>query len=148
MANETLLATLNEALRDVSEKLAQSDAALARMRGELATFTDILQLARHRESQANDAYDEVFKKYREILASATSLPENTYPVIGKIGELSAEQIKTHDDRLAAKQAVTKYERQVRAAEGALAMQESKHKSLQKARDDLTWQIKKLSAPRR
>ncbi|MGH7930781.1 MAG: hypothetical protein ACREQV_23665 [Candidatus Binatia bacterium] len=148
MAKETLLATLNETLREVSEELAQSDTVLARMRKELATFRDILQRARDRESQANREYEAVFSKYRELLASSKSLPNNSYPVIEKLGELSAEQMKTHDKRLAAKETVTKYEGQVRAGEARLEMQESKRKSLQKAWDDLTWQIKKLSAPRR
>jgi chromosome segregation ATPase len=148
MVNETLIATLKETLCEVSEKLAQSEAALAQLREELAAFSDILQHARHRETQANCQYEEVFKKYRELLATSSSLPHRPYPLVEKIGELSAEQMKAHDNRLAAKEAVTKYQEQVRVAEVRLEMQESKRQSLQKASDDLTWQIKKLSAAHR
>jgi chromosome segregation ATPase len=148
MANETLIATLKETLGEVSDKLAQSEAALAQMREELAAFRDILQHARHRATQANCQYEEVFQKYRELLATRSSLPHRPYPLVEKIGELSAEQIKAHDNRLAAKEAVTKCQEQVRVAEVRLEMQESKHRALQKASDDLTWQIGKLSAARR
>jgi len=145
MANETLIATLKETLGEVSDKLALSNTALARLREELAAFRDILQHARHRETQANGQYEEVFKKYRELLATSGSLPHDSYPVLEKIGELSAEQMKAHDNRSAAKEAVTKYQEQMRVAEARLGIQESKHQSLQRAWNDLTWQIEKLSA---
>jgi chromosome segregation ATPase len=146
METKALLATLNETLREVSEKLAQTDAVLMRMRAELATFGDILQHARDRETQANDEYEEVFQKYRELLAKSNNLP-NSYPVIQKLGELSAEQTRTHDEHLAAKESVRKYQEQVRVAELGLAIEESTRKSLQKAWEDLTWQINKLSSAR-
>ncbi len=133
MEIKALLATLNETLREVSDKLAQSDAVLIRMRAELAAFRDILRHAKDRETRANHAYDG-------------SAP-NSYPTIKKIGKLSAEQTRTLDERLAAAEAVKKYQEEVRAAERGIAIEESRHKSLQKARDDLTWQIKKLGSAR-
>jgi chromosome segregation ATPase len=146
METKALLATLNETLRDVSQKLAQSDAVLMRIREELAAFGDILQHAKDTEIQASRKYEEVFQAYRELLANSNSLPRS-YPVIEKIGRLSAEQARTHDEHLAAKECVRKYQEQVRVAELGLAVEESHRKSLQKAWDDLTWQIKKLSAAR-
>jgi hypothetical protein len=52
MEKETLLATLNETLREVSEKPARSEAVLIRMREELVTFEDILRHAQQRETRA------------------------------------------------------------------------------------------------
>jgi chromosome segregation ATPase len=147
MENKTLLATLNQTLQEVRESLAQSDAALIRMRQELAAFRDILQRARANETRANYEYEEVFKNYRELLANSNSVPDKSYPIIEGIAGLSAEQLNAHDKRVAAMAAATKYQEQVRVAERRLANDESNRKSLQNAADDLTWQIKKLSAAR-
>jgi chromosome segregation ATPase len=147
MENKTLLATLNQTLQDVLESLAQSDAALIRMRQELAAFRDILQRARANETRANYEYEEVFKNYRELLANSNSVPDKPYRTIEGIAGLSAEQLNAHDKRVAAMAAATKYQEQVRVAERRLASEESNRKSLRNAADDLTWQIKKLSAAR-
>lgn len=146
MEIKVLIATLNQTLREVSNKLAQSDAVLLRMREELATFGDILRHAKVRETRARHAYDEVFRNYRELLANSGSVPKS-YPVIEKIRQLSAAQSRAHDEHVAAQEAVQKYQEEVRVAELGLAIEESNHDYLQKARDDLTWQIKKLSAQR-
>jgi chromosome segregation ATPase len=146
MEIKALLATLNETLREVSAKLARSDAVLIRMREELVTFRDILRHAKDREIRANHEYDEVLRNYRELLANSSSVPKS-YPVIEKIGQLSAEQTRTHDEHIAAKEAVRKYQEEVRVAELGLAIEESNRKSLQNACNDLTWQIKKLGGPR-
>lgn len=146
MEKETLLATLKETLRDVSEKLAKSDALLVRMREEVATFAEILHHAKQREAQANQEYEKVFTDFRELLAASDKLP-TPYPLIEKIGQFSAEQSKTHDEQEAAKEAVRKYQERVLVTELGLAREESNRKSLQKARDDLTWQIKKLGSAR-
>jgi lipid II:glycine glycyltransferase (peptidoglycan interpeptide bridge formation enzyme) len=147
MEKTTLLATLKETLREVTEKLAQSDALMIRMREELATFKDILHHAKQREVRASQEYEKVFTDYRELLAASDQLP-SSYPLIEKIDELSAEQARTHDEQLAAKEAARKYQEQVQLAELGLAIEESNHQSLERARDDLTWQIKRLSAAQR
>jgi chromosome segregation ATPase len=144
MEKETLLATLNETLREVSEKLARSEAVLIRKREELVTFEDILRHAQQREMRTGQEYEKVFTQYRELIANSNSLAKS-YSVTEQIRRLSAEQTKTHDEHVAAKESVQKYQEQVRVAELGLAIEESNRKSLQKARDDLTWQISKLSA---
>jgi hypothetical protein len=146
MQKETLLATLRETLRDVSEKLPQSGALLVRLRNELATFADILRRAEERETRANQEHEKLVADYRELLAASNEAPA-TDPLVDKIGDLSREQTRTHDELLAARDAVKKYQEQVRVSKLALAAEELNHKALQKARDDLTWQIKKLSAAR-
>jgi hypothetical protein len=86
----------------------------------------------------------VFTQYRELIANSNSLAKS-YSLTEQTRWLSAEQTKTHDEPVAAKESVQKYQEQVRVAELGLAIEESNRKSLQKARDDLTWQISKLSA---
>jgi chromosome segregation ATPase len=144
MKRQTLLANLNAALQEASAKLAQSDLALVRLRQELATFQDILQQAQQSATRAGYEYEKVFTEYQELLAGSAGLPPS-YPSVEEINKLSAKQAKTHDEQAAAKELVRKYQEQVRIAELGLALEESNRKSLQKAADDLTWQIKRLSA---
>jgi hypothetical protein len=143
MKTQTLLATLNAALREASEKLAQSDLALARLRQELATFTDILRHAQQSAAHADHDYEKTLTAYRDLLATSVQSPPS-HPLMEKINRLNAEQARTRDEQMAATELVRKYQEEVRAAELELTLEESNRKSLQKAVDDLTWQIKKLS----
>ena len=128
----------------MSEKLLQSDAVLMRMRQEIATFQDILRHAQQSATRAGHEYEKVFTDYRQLLASSAGLPPS-YPLMEKINKLSAEQARAHDEQVAAKELVRKYQGQVRVAELELDLEESNRKNLQKALNDLIWQIKKLSA---
>jgi hypothetical protein len=147
MANETLLGILNETLREESLRLKGKDTELLRLRQELATLSDILERAKDEEARANFEYEAVFTKYRELLAESNRLPAKPYPIAEKIGQLSAEQVRLHDQRLAAKESVAKYQQQVRAAELALAMEEANYKLMQSNCAELSWQIKKLGGVR-
>jgi chromosome segregation ATPase len=141
---QTLLATLHAALQEASEKLAQSELALGRLRHELATFRDILEQAQQSAARASHEYEKVVTDYQELLASSAGLPPSCSSM-EKINKLTAEQTRTHDEQAAAKELVIKYQEQVRIAELGIALEESNRKALQKAADDLTWQIKRLSA---
>ncbi len=147
MDKKTLLATLRETLREVSEKLARSDAALIRMREELATFEDILHHAKQREIRARQEYEQVFTQQTEPAAAINSAPKS-YPPTEKIGELSAAQTRTQSEWIAARESVRKYDEHVRLAELEVEIEELNRKSLKNAWDDLSWQIDKLSAARR
>lgn len=143
MERQTLLATLNAELREVSAKLAQSEVVLIRLQQELATFNDILEHAQQSAARANDEYEKVSTEHRELLAGTAELPPSR-PLMEKINKLRADEARTHDERLAARELVEKYQQQVRVAELGLELEESNRNALRKALDDLAWQIKRLS----
>src|SRR5918992_4425502 len=104
---QTLLATLNAALQEASEKLAQSDLVLVRLRHELATFQDILQQAQQSATRADSEYEKVFMDCRELLAGSAGLPSSC-PSVEKINKLNAKQARIRDEQAAAKELVRKY----------------------------------------
>ncbi len=144
MKRQTLLATLNAALREASEKLAQSDLVLMRMRRELAIFKDILQRAEESAARGECQYENAAGGDPQSRSSGGKSPSSD-PPRKRTNPLGLDGAGTQDEEIAANELVRKYREQVRAAELRIDRHESDRRCMQKAVDDLTWQIKKLSA---
>ncbi len=79
MPNETLLATLNETLREITEQRKQHQQDMALAEGDVSRRTIALQNAKAREEQADFKDRDLRAKIRELTDHYNSLPEGQRP---------------------------------------------------------------------
>src|ERR1700730_7086689 len=98
MQTNTVLQTLNETLRELTEKQNQSDSKVVDCRVAVEACRAKLQTAKDKEERAICEDEQAKVKQRDLIDFINSLSEKPQALQEKISALTTEQIKTLDMR--------------------------------------------------
>src|SRR5437867_9945965 len=116
MPNDRLVVTLNETLRELTEKQRQSDAFVVDRRGIAERARHNLQIAQDQEKCAIHDDEEIVAKKRELLDYYNGLAEKPQALSDKIDSLGVEQSATSRKRQEAARIVQQRQQELRDAE--------------------------------
>ncbi len=145
MQAETLLTTLNETLRELSEEQQQRDDNIVECRASADHARAYLQRAKDQEDCAIHDDEEIKKKQRELIIYNNGLSEKSQAILNKINSLGTEQAETYRKRQQATETVRLRQQQLHEAETRLTVAQEKHKNIQKQIKEILDQIQHVNS---
>lgn len=144
MQRNTVLATLNEVLRELTEKQEQSNSTVVDYRNAVESAHANLQVAKDGQKRAIYEDEQLKKKQKELIDYINGLTEKPQALVDKINTLGANQVETYMKRQAAAEIVRQRQRELANAETHLAFAQNKYKDIQTRRKEISEQIQRVN----
>jgi chromosome segregation ATPase len=142
MSQGTLLTTLNEALRQLTDR----DAQVVDLRTEVERASTHLWKAEEPKARAERENKQATAKYRELLAYSNDLTKKPAAILAKIDALAAEQLKMQDKVRASDEIWARRKAELREAKTKLELAQQAHQRTQKECAEIRAKIGRLKHP--
>ena len=146
MSQGTLLTTLNEALRQLTDRVNASDAQVVDLRTEVERASTHLWKAEEPKARAERENKQATAKYRELLAYSNDLTKKPAAILAKIDALAAEQLKIQDKVRASDEIWERRKAELREAKIELELAQQVHQRTQKECAEIRAKIGRLKHP--
>jgi chromosome segregation ATPase len=144
MRSNAIVTTLDDVLRELTEKQEQSDATVVECRNAVEAARENLQVAKNRKQRVIYEDKQLKTKQKELIVYINGLTDKPQALIDEINALAANQVETYVKHQAATEIVRQRHRELAEADTRLALAENKQKDIQTRWKEISEQIQRVN----